>query len=25
MFPEIQPTHSGWWTQNCNVGVSWEW
>jgi hypothetical protein len=25
MFPEIQPTHSGWWTQNMNLGVSWEW
>jgi hypothetical protein len=25
MFPEIQPTHSSWWTQNCNLGVAWEW
>ena len=25
MFPEIQPTHSGWWTQNGSIGVSWEW
>jgi hypothetical protein len=25
MFPEIQPTHSGWWTQNGSLGVSWEW
>jgi hypothetical protein len=25
MFPTIQPTHSGWWTQNGSVGVSWQW
>jgi hypothetical protein len=25
MFPTIQPTHSGWWTQNGSVGVSWNW
>ncbi len=25
MFPTIQPTHSGWWTQNGSIGVSWQW
>jgi len=25
MFPTIQPTHSGWWTQNGSIGVSWNW
>jgi hypothetical protein len=25
LFPTIEPSHSGWWTQNGSVGVSWEW
>jgi hypothetical protein len=25
MFPTIQPTHSGWWTQNGSIGASWQW
>jgi hypothetical protein len=25
LFPKIEPSHSGWWTQNGSIGVTWEW